>query len=50
MALRDGALASNVTIGPNVIKNPGLGTITVGANAAAIVLSGPASRVSIAAP
>ncbi|HUG38202.1 MAG TPA: hypothetical protein VML54_14690, partial [Candidatus Limnocylindrales bacterium] len=51
VALRDGALSTNVTIGPNAIKNPSLGTITLGsANTAAIVLSGPASKVSIAAP
>ena len=51
VALRDGALASNVLIGPNPIRNPGLGTITLGsASTAAIVVSGAGSRVTIAAP
>jgi hypothetical protein len=51
VALRDGAVASNVTIGPNAIKNPSLGTITLGGpSTAAIVLSGPSSKVTIAAP
>jgi hypothetical protein len=51
VALRDGAQASQVTIGPNLIKNPTLGTVTLGSpQTAAIVVSGPASRVSILAP
>ena len=50
VALQNGALASNVSIGPNPIRNPGLGSLNLSSPAtAAIVLSGPASRVTIGA-
>jgi hypothetical protein len=47
----NGASSSNVTIGPNAIKNPGLGTFSPsGPTAAAILLDGPSSKVTIIAP
>jgi hypothetical protein len=51
VALRDGALATNVSIGPNPIRGPGLGTFALSSpTSAAIVVSGPGSRVTIGAP
>lgn len=51
VALQNGATAANVSIGPNPIRNPGLGTLALSSpNAAAIVVSGPTSRVTIGAP
>jgi FecR-like protein len=50
VSLRDGAVAANVTIGPNPVKNPGLGTVTLGPGAAAVVVAGPTSRVTVGAP
>jgi len=51
VALQNGATLSNVTIGPNPIRNPGLGGVSFASqNTAAIVVSGPTSRVSIGAP
>jgi hypothetical protein len=47
VALTNGALASNVQIGPGVIKNSQLGSITLSPNAALISVSGAKSKVSI---
>ncbi len=51
VALTGGAIASNVSIGPSPIVNPALGSLTLsGPGAAAIVVSGPLSRLTIGAP
>lgn len=51
VALKNGAPLSNVTIGPNAVKNPSLGSIQYSSsNTAAILVSGPKSKVTIAAP
>ncbi|MFQ5828822.1 MAG: FecR domain-containing protein [Candidatus Methylomirabilia bacterium] len=48
VALKDGALPSNVSIGGNVIKNSSLGSIQPSSsNTAFIVVSGPNSKVTI---
>lgn len=48
VALENGALASNVSIGGGAIKNPSLGSVQLSPNAALISVSGPTSKVSIA--
>jgi FecR protein len=50
VALTNGALASNVHVGANAIKNSHLGSITLSPNAALISVSGATSKVSIGAP
>jgi len=51
VALTGGATASNVSIGPNPIRNTGLGSVTLsGGSTAAIVVSGATSRLTITAP
>ena len=51
VSFQNGASVANVSIGPNPIRNGNLGTIGLASpNAAAIVVSGPASRVTIGAP
>ena len=51
VALTGGAIASNVSIGPNPIVNPTLGSLALsGPGAAAIVVSGPLSKLTITAP
>jgi FecR-like protein len=48
VAFQNGAVASNVSIGGNPIRNPGLGTVSFSSpGAAAIVVSGANSRVII---
>jgi len=48
VALQNGATAANVSIGGNAIRNPTLGAVSFSSpNAAAIVVNGPASRVTI---
>ncbi|HSE94083.1 MAG TPA: hypothetical protein VLF19_12310, partial [Methylomirabilota bacterium] len=45
---QNGATPANLAIGPNPLKNPDLGALTTsGPGAAAIILDGPTSRVSI---
>ncbi len=53
VALQGGALSSNVFIGPNPLKNLGLGgslTTNLSASAAVIVVTGAMSKVAITAP
>ena len=51
VAFQNGATPANVSIGPNPIRNGNLGTLGLASpNAAAIVVSGPTSRVTIGAP
>jgi hypothetical protein len=51
VAFQNGATAANVSIGPNPIRNGNLGTLGLASPiAAAIVVSGPTSRVTIGAP
>jgi hypothetical protein len=51
VAFQNGATPANVSIGPNPIRNGNLGTLGLASpTAAAIVVSGPTSRVTIGAP
>jgi hypothetical protein len=47
VALQNGALASNVSIGAGAIKNASLGSVQLSPNAALISVSGPKSAVTI---
>ena len=48
VALQNGATPANVSIGPNAIRNPTLGSVSFASpGAAAIVVNGPGSRVTI---
>ncbi len=47
VAFRDGALPGNVSIGPNPIRNPQAGSVTLTPTTAALVVSGPTTRVTV---
>ena len=51
VALTGGATGANVTIGPNPIANPGLGTLTTSSGSTAVaVVNGATSKLIITAP
>lgn len=50
VALQNGAQAVNVQIGPNPIRNTGLGQVNLSSNAALAVVNGASSRLTVVAP